>query len=93
MESGYAPDVRTERTADGFRNMVPCFLCEREFQFGPGRYAGRHIDAWAVNVCETCEKGNHDGLVIESHPRLVHHLAENGVVWRRNARGWVDLPR
>jgi hypothetical protein len=85
--------LRTERTSDGYKHFLQCDLCRREFQFGPGRYAGRKVVSWNILVCERCEAANHDGLVPQSHPDLMKRLADRGVEVRLNSRGWLSIPR
>jgi hypothetical protein len=70
-----------------------CFLCQRAFAFGQHRYYGRHIDSWGVSICSACLEGNHDGVVPERHPQLEAHLRSKGIEVRRNAKGWIDIPR
>lgn len=85
--------MRTERTSDGFKHLLECFLCRREFQFGPHRYAGRPVKAWDILICEQCEAANWDGLVPQCHPRLTEHLAQKSVPYELNERGWLSIPR
>jgi hypothetical protein len=73
--------------------MIPCFLCKRDFQFGPNRYAGRGIGAWNIRICDLCESMNHDGIVPHQHPELMAHLAQQGVTVQLNAKGWLPIPR
>lgn len=77
---------------DGYRHMVDCCLCQRNFQFGPHRYAGRGIGVWKVRLCEMCLSSNHDGIVLEVHPRLKRHLEALGVTIALNRKGWLDIP-
>ena len=73
--------------------MYDCFLCRRQFQFGPHRYAGKPIKPWDVMVCETCLKGNWDGIVPTTYPHLVEHLKSRGMPVTLNANGWIDWPK
>lgn len=75
------------------RHMVPCFLCKRDFQFGPHVYAGRGVAAWGIRICRLCEDGNWDGIVTSSHPDLMDHLKERGVEVRFNPKGWLPIPQ
>lgn len=77
----------------GYRHMEDCFLCRRQFQFGPQRYSGRGIGHWKIALCEMCESSNHDGIVLEQHPRLKAHLEALGVKIILNGKGWLDIPR
>jgi hypothetical protein len=72
--------------------MVDCFLCEREFQFGPHVYDGEPIPAWGINVCRTCRDSNWDGLVPALHPRLIEHLKAQGIEIDLNEKGWINWP-
>lgn len=78
------------RETDAF--MFPCFLCRRQFQFGPHRYDGRAIPTWGVRFCDVCISSNHDGIVPEAHPELMDQLARKGVTVTLNARGWLPIP-
>ncbi len=74
--------------------MISCFLCDREFQFGPHRYEGRAIAPWgSIPICDACLAGNHDGIVLERHPKLKAHLEERGISITLNKKGWLDIPR
>lgn len=52
---------KQQHNSDLPRHMVPCFLCKREFQFGPNRYPGRGVGVWDIRICDPCETMNHDG--------------------------------
>ncbi len=73
--------------------MVKCFLCDREFEFGHGRYYGRNVPEWDITICRMCDAGNHDGIVLECHPKLRAHLEAKGITIELNAKGWLDIPR
>ena len=73
-------------------HMIECFICEGVFQHGPTKYEGRGIGAWDICVCDLCYRGNWDGLVPQSQPKLMAHLAERAIAPVRNARGWIDWP-
>lgn len=77
---------------DQQRHMETCFLCRQAFQFGPGRYDGKYIQAWKISVCRTCHTFNHDGLVPGTFPQLLPHLQSIGVAARLNSNGWIDWP-
>jgi hypothetical protein len=76
----------------GDKIFYDCFLCDRPFQFGPHVYDGRFVRQWEIEICDSCIRGNWDGIVIEGHPRLEAHLKAKGIPITRNARGWVDIP-
>ncbi len=86
------PRRQTPRRDDPLAVYIDCFLCRQKFRFGANIYDGRGIGAWGVSLCRICLSGNHDGIVLESHPRLEAHLKERGVPIRLNARGWLDIP-
>lgn len=69
-----------------------CFLCRRNFQFGPHVYDGKPVKSWNIMVCNRCLRANWDGIVIEGHPRLAAHLEGLGIKIERNAKGWVNWP-
>lgn len=85
--------MKSKASEDEYTHYEKCFLCERQFQYGPHRYAGRSVGAWKVLVCENCEKMNWDGLVPDRHPRLIRHLKETGVEVQPNERGWLPIPQ
>lgn len=70
-----------------------CFLCRRPFQFGPGLYAGKPIKPWDIMVCDSCSRGNHDGIVPATYPHLIEHLKSRGIAIAINSKGWIDWPR
>lgn len=76
-----------------FEHMCDCFLCRRAFQCGPHRYDGRRIPAWDIMVCDTCYRGNHDGIVPETYPHLAEHLRSRAIVIETNAKGWIPWPK
>ncbi len=76
-----------------YKHMEQCFLCKGQFQFGPGAYHGRWIREWKVSICDTCRRGNWDGIVPEVHPHLVDHLQAIAVDFNANENGWIDIPR
>ena len=85
--------MRTERTSEGYKHFEDCFLCGREFQYGAQRYAGRGVRSWNVLICEQCEAASWDGLVPQSHPRLMRHLADQGIAFQLSDKGWLPIPR
>jgi hypothetical protein len=70
-----------------------CFLCEKSFWFGPHAYNGKYIDQWDITVCSQCYASNHDGIVIEQHPRLIEHLTAQKIAVHLNEKGWLDWPQ
>ena len=92
LSSRAMPRRQASRRDDPLAVYIDCFLCRQKFRFGANIYDGRGIGAWGVSFCRICVSGNHDGIVLESHPRLEAHLKERGVPIRLNARGWLDIP-
>lgn len=43
-------------------------------------------------LCDNCERGNWDGIVLEMHPHLHTHLKKIGVVPVMNEKGWLPIP-
>jgi hypothetical protein len=75
------------------KHMIECFLCQRPFQFGAHVYNGRKIPQWGeVMICDTCERGNRDGLVPSAHRRLLEHLREQGITPSYNKKGLIVIP-
>ena len=72
--------------------MNQCFMCGRDFQFGPHIYRGKGIPRYNISVCDTCYEGNWDGWAPECEKKLVEHLEKDGLpIPERNEKGW--LPR
>lgn len=72
--------------------MCSCVLCEKQFQFGPHRYDGKHIPRYQITVCMSCWNGNWDGWAPHLEGRLIARLQNNGTaIPERNSNGW--LPR
>lgn len=72
--------------------MVECFLCRREFQFGPNRYEGRHVGEWGISVCSHCSRSPWDEVPPGYTQRVVEYLDAKGIPYKRNAQGWVSWP-
>jgi len=75
-----------------YKHLTECFLCLRQFQFGPSIYDGERVHAWDIMVCSICLSGNHDGIVPSTYPRLITHLEARGIQPKTNARGWICWP-
>lgn len=71
---------------------VRCFLCENSFPFSHGAYRGRGIGAWQIQVCDLCYNSNWDGIVPQTYPKLVAHLAAIGVTPQLNAKRYLVWP-
>ena len=72
--------------------IADCILCGGLIADKPHEHHWKHIPQWNVTICETCKKGNWDGIVLEQHPRLIAHLKSIGIEIKYNAKGWVDIP-
>jgi hypothetical protein len=69
-----------------------CGLCGMTFQFGPGRYDGKHIPGYNLTVCKGCYDANWDGWAPQWEAKILQHLHENGLpVPAKNSQGL--LPR
>jgi hypothetical protein len=62
--------ARSQSFAEKHAIFYPCFLCNQPFQFGPHPYNGQPVRAWDVMLCDRCLRANHDGIVLDEHPRL-----------------------
>ena len=69
-----------------------CELCGSTFQFGPGRYDGKHIAAYNLTVCQGSYVGNWDGWAPHYESKILDHLKAKGLpVPKRNSQDL--LPR
>ena len=84
--------MRFDKTSDGFKMMVPCDLCEGDFQFGPNRSAGRKVVSWDAMVCETSDRMNWDGIDPHRHAALIQRLKQSGVQLQLLPGGFVKIP-
>jgi hypothetical protein len=74
------------------KSMCQCFMCDRDFQWGPHIYEGRRIPKYDIDVCNTCYQANWDGWAPHLEKKLIRYLKEKGLpIPERNAKGW--LPR
>jgi len=62
-----------------FKNMESCFLCGRNFQFGPSRYDGSFIPKYQFIVCQYCYLTAWDGWGPAWEPKILEHLEKNGL--------------
>lgn len=76
-----------------YQHMETCFLCRSEFPFGQGKYYGKPIQAWGIMACDSCLKGNWDGIVPGRHPHLEAYLNQRAISPAINAKGWIDWPK
>ena len=75
-----------------YKHMETCFLCQRQFQYGPHVYNGTWLRSWQIIACRGCLSGNHDGIVPTTFPHLLDHLKAKGVKLTYNDQGWICLP-
>jgi hypothetical protein len=65
-----------------------CDICERLFQFGPGRYKGKHIEHYQMTLCNSCYKVNWAGFGPGLEAQFVSHLKNKGIpLPERNEQG------
>jgi hypothetical protein len=70
--------------------VAECFLCRSQFKFGYHHYHGRYVPQLQISICQSCERGNWDGIVPSD--RLNNHFRERGIIVRPNKKGWIDIP-
>ena len=84
--------IRERKHVKEIKNMINCFCCNKEFQFGPHEYQGLYVTGYEITVCRSCYNGNWDGWAPVYEGRFLGHLSERGVEFpKRNGAGW--LPR
>lgn len=71
---------------------LSCFLCREPFRPGLGKYDGRRIEKWQIDVCNLCLKTSAGGLAPASNRKLIDHLQSLRIPVRLNERGWIDWP-
>jgi hypothetical protein len=76
---------------DPYQIYCKCFLCDRDFPFGQGRYDGRYLPHYKISVCDKCLKANWDGVGPTREEKIVKHLQETNIPIKRNAKGWIPL--
>ena len=69
-----------------------CFLCRRQFQFGPQTRAGMSVKAWDITVCNDCHSRQRGGIVPDLYPHLVEHLKTRGIAADYDDHGWIRWP-
>lgn len=71
---------------------VQCFFCRKHFNFGVHKYYGRYIKEYKMNVCDSCMRGNWDGLNPGLESKFEEHLRANNIPFpERNSKGWYPL--
>lgn len=69
--------------------MADCQMCDRQFEFGHGRYRGKVIPAYRLTVCNICFETNWDGWGPALEPRFEAHLKSHGLpIPQRNPAGY-----
>ena len=77
---------------EGYRSMQKCFTCGTQYQFGSGRYDGKHIARYGIDVCRICYDANWDGWAPHYGEKIIAHLKiVNRPIPGMNADGF--LPR
>jgi hypothetical protein len=72
--------------------MRKCFLCGRQFQFGPNAYLGSAVKAWDIMVCNDCHASQRGGIVPAIYPHLIEHLKARGIKPEYDDHGWIRWP-
>lgn len=75
-----------------YQHFLECDMCRGPFRFSNGRYEGRPVKSWGVNLCNSCTGGNWDGIVPNQHPHFIEKLIANGVDIQLNEKGWLPIP-
>ena len=72
--------------------MEICPVCGDQYQYGPHRYEGAWLEAYGIQVCDTCKNGNFDGWAPHLEPRLLKVLKAKGLpAPERNERGFLPF--
>jgi hypothetical protein len=72
--------------------MIKCDLCNMSFQFGHHRYDGKHLASYNMSVCNSCLRGNWDGVGPAREEAFIKHLQTNNITLpARNDKGWYPL--
>ena len=66
-----------------------CNLCDRLFQFGPGRYKGKYIEHYEMILCNSCFRTHWDGFPPGVEGQFVTHMKSKNIeLPERNKQGW-----
>ena len=77
---------------EDFKITHTCFICGRNYQFGPNRYDGKYLDAYSMNVCLNCFSANHDGWSPVYEGKILEHLARESLPSpERNQKGLLPV--
>jgi hypothetical protein len=69
-----------------------CFFCNQYFNFSNHKYYGKYLSNYQLNVCDSCLKGNWDGLNPDLEDKFEKHLkTKNLPIPKRNTKGWYPL--
>jgi hypothetical protein len=69
-----------------------CFLCGKEFKFGPQTSEGMQVKAWDIMVCGDCHASQRGGIVPALYPHLIEHLTARGITPDYDDHGWIRWP-
>ena len=56
-----------------------CDMCDRLFQFGPGRYKGKYIERYEMILCNSCFKSNWDGFPPGLEAQFIAHMKSKDI--------------
>jgi hypothetical protein len=74
------------------KNMVRCFLCDSQFQYGTVVYDGKWKVRCQMYLCANCNEANSEGCLRNHEERVLAHLRAVGVEPPgRNAAGLLPL--
>ena len=69
-----------------------CFFCENEYQMSAGKYEGKPIKKYGINVCQICFGSNWDGWTGSNESKLIDFLNKNNIpIPERNEKGWLPV--
>ncbi len=76
-------------TGEMEESKTKCVLCDRLFQFGPGRYKGKYIEHYEMVLCNSCFKSNWAGFPPGLEAQFVTHMKSKDIALpERNKQGW-----
>lgn len=71
------------------QNIYHCDMCGGKYQMGPGKYDGKYIPNYLLNVCMGCYDGNWDGWAPLHEQKLLEHFKRKGLSLPiKNKKGW-----
>ncbi|HJU16860.1 MAG TPA: hypothetical protein VJ770_10360 [Stellaceae bacterium] len=70
-----------------------CCVCGEQLQFVKSPHPGRSVSQWGdLIICRECERDNHDGIVIASHPDLPERIKKAGGAFVLSMEGHIVIP-